>query len=207
MEGLYFASLLGALALIIGLVCLVIGKIPLTPIVGRQVPTLILVIGVSVILVASSLVTEIESNNANNAALPVNENATVEDTVKQILREASGDNNGVADLFFLPAQETIPSRLNVTYQYKPINDKKDDIKKELGVILSPKLKQMYDAIPELDEVTFLVQFPVEDNYGNISWSKGASFTATREIIGAINWSNFDEAKLLDIAKNVLVREN
>ncbi len=76
-----------------------------------------------------------------------------------------------------------------------------NVKKEIGILLTPKIKSLYDQV-QLNEVTFIVYCPYQDNYGNITWKPNVSFTTTREIFEKINLDNFEKDKLFLVAKEV-----
>lgn len=119
----------------------------------------------------------------------------------ETLGKANNSGSGAVDITFYAKQGASPARMNVTYHYTPI---KTQVKDEIGIHLSKKIKTMYEKIPALDHVVFSIQCPVSDSYGNKSWNKAVSFKMTRDLYGKINWPSLSEEKFLDAAENVWI---
>lgn len=90
----------------------------------------------------------------------------------------------------------------VDYNFLPI--KNDDIKQEIGYLFSSKIAQIYKSDSGVDRMRFVVNLPVVDKLGNLTWTTYLSFDFTRAIDNKINWDNFDGGNLVDAADNVLI---
>jgi hypothetical protein len=139
---------------------------------------------------------------ASQPAVQSNTN-TPEKAAREILGEANKTGNGVVNVAFYARQGDLPSRLNIIYHYNPI---RNQIKPEIGIHFSRKIKEMYERAPELDHMVFNIQAPATDKYGNTAWTKAVSFKMTRAIYNKIKWSNFADDRLLDVAEDVWIAQ-
>ncbi|MCK9327260.1 MAG: hypothetical protein M0P69_17340 [Bacteroidales bacterium] len=128
--------------------------------------------------------------------------ATPETSAYKIFKEAKNDNDGIVNVAFFEKQETMPARMNITYQYYPLGK---DLKREIGVNMASKIKKLYETVPEIDETVFTIQLPYQDKYGNTTWKKSIQFTFTRDIYEKVNWDDFTDNRLLDIAENITTK--
>lgn len=124
-----------------------------------------------------------------------------EELAWKIFGRADKTGNGAVEIAFYAALSSSPSRLNITYRYNPI---RNQVKAEIGIHFSKKIKEMYERVPELDHIVFNIQAPATDKYGNSAWTKAVSFKMTRAVYNKINWSNFAEDRLLDVAEDVWI---
>lgn len=97
--------------------------------------------------------------------------ATPEEAAYKIFGEAKEDDNndGIVEVVFFEKQETLPTRMNITYRYYPFSTK--DLEKRIGVNMARKIKKLYETVPEIDETIFTIQLPYQDKYGNTTWKK------------------------------------
>jgi hypothetical protein len=124
-----------------------------------------------------------------------------EELAWKVFGKANKTENGAVEIAFYAALSSSPSRLNITYHYNPI---RNQVKAEIGIHFSKKIKEMYERVPELDHIVFNIQAPATDKYGNTAWTKAVSFKMTRATYNKINWSNFAEDRLLDVAEDVWI---
>jgi len=129
--------------------------------------------------------------------------ATPEEAAYKVFGEAKDDGNGIETAAFLPKEETMPARLGIVYHYYPLSGK--DIKSEIGINMTRKIKKLYESSPDIDEAVFVIQLPYQDKYGNTTWKKAIQFTFTRDIYEKINWDNFLDSQLLDAVEDVSVK--
>lgn len=126
-----------------------------------------------------------------------------EETAYKIFGEAKDDSNGITTAIFSPKEETMPARMGIIYHYYPLSGK--DIKSEIGINMTRKIKKLYETVPDIDETIFVVQLPYQDKYGNTTWKKGLQFMFTRDIYEKINWDNFLDSQLLDTVEDIPVK--
>lgn len=120
---------------------------------------------------------------------------TPAEKAKKILGECKSEtSSGVYDL----SLNNDNTWLTVTYHYYLTGTV--NVKEAVGSHLTPKVRKLYEELPELDTAQFVVQRPYFDKAGNISWLKDAHFTFTRTIYESIKWDSFSGANLLDVAE-------
>lgn len=91
-------------------------------------------------------------------------------------------------------------RVLLGYRHYPL--KAENIDREIGAILTSKLRRAFEKHPDLQAVTVNVYAPYQDQYGNVTWEKYVTFTFDRELYGKINWDNFVHQNLLNVVKDL-----
>ena len=118
---------------------------------------------------------------------------TPEDVAARTFGKQFSDGQGLSRVTF--AGNTLVIEVNMKYS--------KNFKQELGLLLSPRIREIYRS-SEADRVKFQVSLPYSDQYGKVEWREKASFVFTRALYSKINWSNFNQFSLLDIAEDVKI---
>lgn len=91
-------------------------------------------------------------------------------------------------------------RVLLGYRHYPLSA--ENINNEIGMMLAPKLRKVFEKHSDLQAVIVNVYAPFQDQYGNVTWEKYVTFTFDRELYEKINWQNFITKNLLQVAKDV-----
>ncbi|HEY8414835.1 MAG TPA: hypothetical protein VIK99_03585 [Thermaerobacter sp.] len=86
------------------------------------------------------------------------------------------------------------------YHFFPVGV--SELDREIGVLLTPKLKTAFEKHPELQRLTVHLYLPYQDAYGNRSWELAMRFVFDRDLYGKINWDNFVRQDLLKVVKDL-----
>jgi len=130
---------------------------------------------------------------------PAGSSAASGDLAQQVvasLGKQEGDESSGA----VSAKLVEDGHVRVVYRFYPLGA--FGLKKELGVHLTPKLRDLFRDNPDLDRLDVEVQLPYDDDYGNITWEKAMSFTFDRQLFEKINWDNFTPQNLLRVVKDL-----
>jgi hypothetical protein len=88
----------------------------------------------------------------------------------------------------------------IKYNFYPVGI--SSFQNELGIDLSDKIQIFFKNTSTYKEITILVNGPLEDKLGNMSWKPILSFKFTESLYYMTNWQNFKKQNLLDVAEDV-----
>ncbi|MFQ5722621.1 MAG: hypothetical protein ACE5GI_09025 [Candidatus Aminicenantales bacterium] len=120
--------------------------------------------------------------------------AYLEEETKAIFGAAI--NNGPGMIRFSLSEE------GISIHYRLFPEPEIYINEVIGHELTQKIRIYYKKIKRADKITFLILLPSQDAWGKRRWNPYLYFTTTRKLFDQIDWCNFQDKKLLEIAENI-----
>lgn len=143
----------------------------------RLLGSLILISILVIVLVVCKTKEEPEDAAEEKAEVKAEAQAIPDLEFLAVFGEAAEERSGIFNI------ETTPDGIIISYQFYPAVT--EEVDKEIGYDLAPKIKEFYDKHKNADQIAFIVYIPESGEYGQLR--RHVSFEVNREIVREMSW--------------------